>query len=284
MGMVRYHGLVNAIGHVGLAWVALGWARPEARSPLRAGVRRTVQDSRAGRPPVFSFHLTQTTLAITAKALLRPPTARRAPGLLHAECMTVMALGAPILSGRRTQFRHLAVFASWEDEQALDAFLTNTHLGRTLSAGWHVRLELLRRWGRASCFDGLPAHTGDSDPSAPVVAVTLARMKLLQVPRFIRWGKPVEELVRDHAATTLALGAMRLPNTVSTLSVWRSEREMTDMVRGHGAEPGADRHFVAEAERRRRNFHHEFTTLRFRALAEYGEWQGRSGIVPSSGP
>ena len=45
-------------------------------------------------------------------------------------------------------------------------------------------------------------------------------------------GKPVEELVRDHPATTLALAAMRPPRTVSTFSVWRSLREMSDMVRG----------------------------------------------------
>ncbi|NUO49155.1 MAG: YndJ family transporter [Polyangiaceae bacterium] len=34
-GMIRYHGLVNAIGHVGVGLVAFGWGRPEAHSPLR---------------------------------------------------------------------------------------------------------------------------------------------------------------------------------------------------------------------------------------------------------
>jgi hypothetical protein len=34
-GMIRYHGLVNAVGHVGLGLVAFGWGRPEAHSPLR---------------------------------------------------------------------------------------------------------------------------------------------------------------------------------------------------------------------------------------------------------
>lgn len=34
-GMIRYHGLVNAIGHVGLGLVAFAWGRPEAHSPLR---------------------------------------------------------------------------------------------------------------------------------------------------------------------------------------------------------------------------------------------------------
>jgi hypothetical protein len=230
--------------------------------------------------PIFSFHLAKTTLAMTANALLEPPTTDGVPGLRHAECMTVMTLGAPILSPARMQMRRLAVFASWKNERGLDTFLTDSELGRTLAAGWHVRMEFLRQWGRISELDDLPASAGDVGPDQPVVAVTLARMKLLQVPRFIRWGKPVEELVRDHPGATLALAAMRLPNTVSTFSVWRSLRDMQDMVRGHGAEPGAERHAVAMAERKRKDFHYEFTTLRFRALEEHGAWEERRDIVP----
>ena len=229
---------------------------------------------------VFSFHLAETTLGTTASALLDPPTTDSVPGLRRAECMAVMTLGSPILSTERMRLRQLAVFASWDDETYIDRFLIETELGRTLARGWHVRLEFLRRWGRVAEFDDLPESTGEVPPSSPVVAVTLARLKLPEVPRFIRWGKPVEELVRDHPGTTLALAAMRPLRTVSTFSVWRSQREMTDMVRGRDAVPGAKRHAVAMVERSRRDFHFEFTTLRFRALSEHGAWLGRSDIVP----
>ena len=232
---------------------------------------------------VFSFHLAKTTVATTAGALLRPPTTASVPGLRHAECMAVMALGSPILSPARMQLRRLAMFASWESAGAVDDFLADTELGRALALGWHVRLEFLRRWGRVSEFDDLPASVGEAAPTEPVVAVTLARLKLTQVPRFIHWGKPVEELVRDHPGTTLALAAMRPPRTVSTFSVWRSQREMLDMVRGRDSVPGAERHAAAMVERQRQDFHHEFTTLRFRALAEHGAWEGRTEIVPRSG-
>lgn len=230
--------------------------------------------------PVFSFHLAKATLATTAGALLDPPTADSVTGLRHAECMTVMALGSPILSSARMQLRRLSVFASWESDAAIDEFLKVTELGQTLAQGWHVRLEFLRRWGRVSEFDDLPASAGEVAPTAPVVAVTLARLKLPEVPRFIRWGKPVEELVRDHPGTTLALAAMRPLRTVSTFSVWRSLGEMTDMVRGKNAVPEAGHHATAMVERARRDFHFEFTTLRFRALAEHGSWEGRRNIVP----
>lgn len=41
----------------------------------------------------------------------------------------------------------------------------------------------------------------------------------------------------------------------------------------HGGEVGG-RHARAMVERERRDFHHEFTTLRFRPLSEHGTWEG----------
>jgi hypothetical protein len=228
---------------------------------------------------IFTFHLANTTPLTTVRAMCRPPTARHVPGLRHAECMTRMTLGAPILSPARMQLRHLAMFAAWESEAAVDEFLTRTRLGRALAAGWHVRMEFRRRWGRVSEFDGLPETSGGQDVAGPVVAVTLARMRLTQVPRFIRWGRPVEELVRDHPGAMMAMAAMRLPRTVSTFTVWKSQGEMADMVRGRSAVPRPERHAAAMSERERKDFHFEFTTLRFAPLAEYGSWEGRSRIV-----
>ena len=230
--------------------------------------------------PLFSFHLAETTPATTAMAMCRPPTSSSALGLRHAECMAAMTLGSPLVSPARMQLRNLAMFAAWESEAALDAFLAETKLGRALTAGWHVRLNFLRQWGRFAELGALPANVADADPAQPVVAVTLARLKLPQLVRFIRWGKPVEEQVRDHPGATLALAAFRPPRTFSTFSVWRSQREMTDMVHGRGSTLGVDRHAAAMSQRNRKDFHHQFTTLRFRAIAEHGEWAGRSDIVP----
>jgi len=229
---------------------------------------------------VFSLHLVETTATTTLGALCWPPTPGKVAGLRHAECMAAMTLGSPILSPARMQLGNLAVFASWENEEALDAFMADTRMGRILSKGWHVRLEFLRRWGHHAGFPDLPASVGPQDPTRPVVAVTLARLKLPELVRFIRWGKPVEEQVRDHPGTTLALAAIRPPNTFSTFSIWRSQQEMTDMVHGKASFPGADRHAKAMGERDRKDFHYQFTTLRFRAIAEHGEWRGQRDLVP----
>ncbi len=42
MGMVRYHGLVNAVGHVGFGLAAFAWGRPQAHSPIRRVAPRSV--------------------------------------------------------------------------------------------------------------------------------------------------------------------------------------------------------------------------------------------------
>lgn len=234
---------------------------------------------------MHSFHLAAVPAHVGARAIARPP--RDVPGLRHAEVMATMTLGAPVVSPQRLQVHRLAVFAHWDDEAALDRFLGADRLGRRLADAWHVRLEFLRRWGRVRRLGDLPEIAGRSDPAEPLVAVTVARMRIPEVPRFIHWGVPVERQVRDHPAATLALAACRPPRTVSTFSVWRSAREMTAMVHGrdasadgrHGGTVGA-RHARAMVERERRDFHHEFTTLRFRPLSEHGTWDGRR-VVPA---
>jgi len=229
---------------------------------------------------VFTFHLAKTNVISALKAFWNPPKSANIPGLIHAECMTSMTLGSPIYSTSRMLIRQVAVFAQWENEAAIDTFLETDKFGKTLAKGWHTRLKYLRKWGHIDEFE-IPKESEEIDnPDEPVVAVTIARMKLLQVPRFIRWGKPVEKLVRDHPGTTLAMAAIRLPRTVSTFSVWQSQKEMLSMVHGHNSVPKPKRHADAMKERERKDFHYQFTTLRFKPIAEYGEWQGRSNIIP----
>lgn len=226
---------------------------------------------------VHTFHLAEIPAHATARALMCPPSAR---GLVHAECLALMRLGAATLSPDRMQLRRVAMFAQWRDEDDVDRFLVDDALGRQLADGWHVRLQFLRRWSTIAALPDLPARAGNWESDEPVVAVTLARMRLPQVPRFLAWGKPVERLVRDHPATTLALAGFRPPRTIATFSVWRTVREMEEMVHGRSATEDAGRHAAAMAERDRRDFHHEFATFRFRPLSEHGAWQGRTGIVP----
>lgn len=229
---------------------------------------------------IHSFHLAQVPARAGAAELLRPPTPTTVPGLDHLECLSLMRLGAPVVSPERLQLRRLAVFAQWRDEQDLVRFLDRDPLGQRLDAGWHVRLEFVRRWSTIEGFDGLPVRSGSLEQDAPVVAVTLARMKIPELPRFLHHGRPVERLVRDHPGVTLAVAALRPPRTISTFSIWRSVREMVEMVHGRSDVPEPDRHSAAMRERERCDFHREFATYRFRPLSEHGSWASRSGYVP----
>jgi hypothetical protein len=229
---------------------------------------------------LFTYHLVKTSFFKALKMLLFPPKPGTVPGLVHAEVMTVMTLGAPVFSPARLLLRQVAVFAQWTDAASVDQFLAETKLGQELATGWHTRLQCVRQWGQISGFD-IPEPEGSPDiPEGPVVAVTIARMKLPEVPRFIRWGRPTEQLVRDHPGTTLSLASIRFPRTVSTFSIWKTQQEMTDMVRGNSAVPRPNRHLDAMRERDRKDFHFEFTTLRFRPLTESGDWNGRHSFIP----
>lgn len=230
---------------------------------------------------VFSYHLTNTSYVAGIKAVLLPPRSDNIQGMIHAECMTAMTLGSAVVSPSRMLLNQVVMFAQWENEDSIDVFLEKDDFGKVLAKGWHTRLTFLRQWGRITEFE-IPDEAVEIDElNAPVVAVTLARMKLFQVPRFIHWGRPVERLVRDHPGKTLALASIRFPRTVSTFSIWRSEKEMTDMVRGHSDVPQPKRHINAMKERDRKDFHFEFTTLRFKPISERGEWKGRSNWIPS---
>jgi hypothetical protein len=233
---------------------------------------------------IFSYHLLEVSLLAALKGLFRAPLDKKTTGLIHAEYMTVMTLGSAVFSSKRMLLGQVAIFAQWESEQALEQYLNTTSFGKKLSQGWHVRLSFLRQWGRFSGFQ-IPEMPSAAYPAAaPVVAVTVARMKPWAVPRFIHWGRPVENLVRDHPGATLSLASIHLPNTVSTFSIWKTTNDMNAMVRGHSPVPQPKRHADAMNERERKDFHFEFTTLRFQALTEFGSWKGRDNYVPFYDP
>lgn len=160
----------------------------------------------------------------------------------------------------RYKTSELAFFARWENEEALENFLKTHFLN-----SWHVRLKFYRRWGHLRELNDLPENSINHNQDAPVVGITLARLNLSETIRFLKWGKPVEKLVRDHPGKTFAMASMRPLNTLSTFSIWKNEREMINMV------SGKTNHAEAMKEQAQKSFHHEFTTMRFHLLGEYGD-------------
>lgn len=228
---------------------------------------------------IFSYHLVELSIFDSIKKIFSNPISDKTKGLIHCEYMTAMTLGSPIFSPSRVLIGQVAVFMQWENEMALKNYMEQDSFGRVLAEGWHVRLAFTRIWGKFHGFKISNQIDKLKSPNSPVVAVTIARMKPLAIPRFIQWGRPAEKLVRDHPGTTLSLASIKFPTTVSTFSIWKTEKEMTDMVHGHTTVEKPRRHANAMNERERKDFHFEFTTLRLKPLSEFGEWKGKSNFI-----
>lgn len=230
---------------------------------------------------MFSYHLIHLSTFKALRLLLGNQNLNTIDGLIHWEIMSTMKLGSPLWSPSRFFSRNIVVVAQWENEHAFESFLDNHSFGQQLKAAWYLKLTLIRQWGNISGFQipELPEHEGQQNP---VVAITLARMQFRQIPRFLKWGHPVEKLVRDSAGTTLSLASIRHPQLISTFSIWKTQEDMLAMVQGHSNNKDPMRHIAAMKERNRKDFHHEFTTLRFRVEEEVGSWKGSSNYTSTS--
>lgn len=228
---------------------------------------------------IFSYHLVNLKPMVAIKGIFSNPVKKGIHGLIHSEFMNLMTLGAPIFSKSRILIGPISIFMQWENEKLLDDYLNNDRFGKLLAQGWHIRLSFKRQWGSYSGFRIPEIETKSDLTISPVVAITIAKMNPLEIPRFIHWGRPVEKLVRDHPSAIFSLASIKFPNTVSTFSIWKSEKEMTDMVHGKSDVKKPERHSNAMKERERKDFHFEFTTLRFKPIAEFGTWKGRSNLT-----
>lgn len=218
---------------------------------------------------IFSFHLMKLPVLDVPRFLLSPMHKKNITGLKHSESFFTMNLGELILSAPRYNFTTFAFLAWWQDEVFLDEFLQSSH---GFSAGWHIRMKLYRRWGEISELKNATVDPNLASPDKRVVAVTLARLNILQTARFIKWGKPVESQIRDHKGQTMALAAFRPFNTFSTFSIWKNESEMINMVSGRNKLYDGESHKLAMQERTRKDFHYEFSTMRFAPFKEVGHW------------
>jgi len=227
---------------------------------------------------IFSFHLATLPVSEVPRFLMSSMHRKGIPGLNHSESFMTMNLGESIISPPRYNFKAFAFFAWWSEDQFLDEFLGRP-AHRFLDAGWHVRMKLYRRWGEVTELSKAFVDTDLVVSDKPVVAVTLARLNILHTHRFIKWGKPVESQVRSHKGQTLALAAIRPLNTFSTFSVWKNESEMVNMVHGKNKFEDGESHKLAMRERTRKDFHHEFTTMRFAPIKEVGVWNKKSGYT-----
>ncbi|TGK46137.1 hypothetical protein EHQ16_00530 [Leptospira kanakyensis] len=216
---------------------------------------------------IFSFHQFELPFYKLPYYLFFYLKRKKVKGLIHAETLLPMQLGESILSKNRYFFSRVVLVAFWKSEEDLDLFL-NLSPRDPMRFGWQIRLRLYRRWGKIKELDSATLYPKNVDLAKPVIAITLARLKISQLFRFTKWGKPVEKQVRDHPGKKIAFAAFRPFRNFLTFSIWNSEKDMIDMVHGMDSEKDGLEHKEAMVERNRKDFHTEFTTLRFEILKE----------------
>ncbi|MEV5001718.1 hypothetical protein [Nocardioides sp. LML1-1-1.1] len=194
----------------------------------------------------------------------------RVPGVAHARLGADIALTAR--TGGRPRVRRTALLVAWHDRAARDA---------CLGAGWPAAYvgDARESWSLAldaatvvrGAWRGWQPDTSGVErlrPEEPVVVVTYAAAPPRGVPAFFRGNREVCRALDANAAETFRLGFLDGRLGFGTVTMWRSQKAMTQFTyRGPVHEPARRR--VEEKVELRDHFF-----ARFRPVASYGTWHG----------
>jgi hypothetical protein len=196
------------------------------------------------------------------RTLAKPPRVDQVEGLRYAETVFTAPLGT---SRPEPSFGTVALIAAWDDEAALDRFASHP-LAEELASGWHARMQPLRVFGSWPGLSGLPERPLPVDDEEPVTVITLGRVKPWRVRPFLRASAPAERDAVAEPGLLASTAFARLPNLVSTFSLWRTAAEM----RGYANQRGGS-HRAAVAKDRERPFHRHSAFIRFRPYETRGQ-------------
>ncbi|HEV7936752.1 MAG TPA: hypothetical protein VGP18_01865 [Solirubrobacteraceae bacterium] len=221
---------------------------------------------------IASVHLADVGKRMVLGLLPRKLGLGNVPGLHYAEVTIAAPLSAHLLP--RPNLGRVGLIATWDDDRALDGFLSAHPFAEQLRHGWHVRLQPTRIFGAWPQMSGLLAREVAMEDSEPAAVLTIGRLRLSQTVRFLRASATAEELAVRNPSLLASTGLARPPALVSTFSLWQS----TDAMRAYAQGVNHPGHLAAIRAHAAQPFHHESAFIRFRPYASEGSWNGRDPL------
>ncbi len=227
---------------------------------------------------LFSAHVANTSVLSALRR--KTPQPADVPGLRSART----ALCAPFSPGLlpRPQPGREGMVAAWEDDAALDRFLTDHPTGRAFAEGWHVRMELVRAAGIwPGIDDNMVELAGNkaNGMTGPSIAITIGTAYLRSIGSLVRVNSGLEDQFLETPSGLWGTQLTNLPQRlVATLTIWESADAALGYI-GSGAHGAA---VAAHYDPVKDPTGHTFVTgggfFGFRPLASFGSVDGKNPL------
>ena len=221
---------------------------------------------------IVSVNIANVGARSTLARLARPPKPGSIPGLREME----VGITAPLSGSLRKSpdFGRVGMIGFWDDEAALDAFLTHDPRAAGLAEGFSARLAPLRVHGSWPGLDADVPKTRAVDHEGPVVVLTLGRFRISQAPRFFRTSALAEAAVASADGLIWATGLAR-PPFIATCSFWESGAAAGAYAYGKNEDP----HPSAIRGGNTKPFHKREAFIRFAPVAVSGAISGKNPLT-----